>query len=210
MCYTYSIAMQMFNETIRTQYQLDFEGSLPLLSNADLFYTSHGLILQFVLLTQVIFGVQIWGFTSDRRTFKIGSFTRSLLLIGGTFILFQYFNAEEFRELNLVLNLSTIKVFISLVKQIPQILHNVKRKSMYGISKLQICLDIAGAIFCLLEFHLKNTLPILEAINSNRGKIGIATVTLLFSSIFLVQFTFYSSDSPNKRKDDDKLPHDLA
>lgn len=211
MCYTYSIASQMFDYTIRAQYQLCFEGRLPQLSNADLFYTSHGLLIQLVLFTQIVLGTYLWGFKSDRRNFKLGNLTKSMFFVGGTFLLFQYYNVEEFRELNLALNLSTVKVFISLMKQIPQILHNVKRRSMYGISKLQLCLDIGGAIFCLLDFHLKNTLPFLEAINSNRGKLGIAVVTLFFSSIFFVQFSLYSSGSADTRKSgEEKLSHELA
>lgn len=210
-CYTYSIVSQMFNDTVRTQYQLTFDGGLPLLSGADLFYTCHGLLLQLVLFTQVMFGKQLWGFRSDRRNYRLGNLARSLILVAATFVVFEYYNEEEFKELNVILTLSTVKVFFSLVKQIPQLLHNIKRRSMYGISKLQICLDMAGAIFCLLEFYLKNTQSLAEALYSNRGKTGIAVVTLLFSSIFLFQFSIYTQESPEFRKEDDAYEsHEMA
>lgn len=203
MCYSYAIASQMFSQTVRAQYQLQFEGSLPLLSWADMFYTFHGLALQLLLLSQVILGPHLWGFSTERRSLHISGGTKVILVGLATFLIFQYYNNDDFRELNLVLNLSTVKLVISLIKYIPQVLLNMRRKSMYGLSRLQTGFDAAGAVFCLTELILKNKLPLLEAIDSNRGKVGITLVTLLFSAIFSLQFYLYTSESPERKKHDD-------
>lgn len=73
---------------------------------------------------------------------------------------------------------------------------------MYGISRMQIQLDLLGALFCIAEIYLKNELPLMKAIEANRGKLGITLVASVFSTIFLYQIHIYgtSPEVNNKEK----------
>lgn len=193
-CYSISIYLQLYNPTVREQYQEYFDGSLPVLSSADMFYSFHGLSLLFILCSQVFLGNQLWGFNNERKSFKLHSLSRMLLSTFAIFALYSWNCGDPvFSFLNFALNLAYFKIVLSLLKYIPQVIHNYKRKSMFGISRLQILFDITGSLFCFTEFYLKNDLPILEAINSNRGKVGITCVTFLFATIFLFQIYIYGS-----------------
>lgn len=79
---------------------------------------------------------------------------------------------------------------------------------MHGISKLQIILDLTGCLFAGTEFFLKNTLPFLEAVDSNRGKVGVVSLTFLFSLIFLFQIHIYGTEPEKSEKE--KRGHELA
>lgn len=192
--YSTSISLQMFNETVRFQYMKHFDGRMPILSKADLFYAYHGLILLLVLLSQIIYGNSMWGFKNERKRFKIHKLSKLVVILFIIFAIYNWkFDNEVFAFLNFALNLAYFKIIISLIKYIPQVLHNYERKSMYGISKLQISLDLIGSFFSLSEFLLRNDLPLFEAIDSNRGKFGITVVTFLFGTIFMIQIYLYGT-----------------
>lgn len=194
-----------FNSLVRQQFQLVYDGSLPLLTLADLFYAFHGLLLQCILLTQVIFGNYLWKFKNERRSYNVYKFTKVIIIAFACYLLIIYVGFSTNKELELCLNLATLKIFASLIKYIPQVRFNMRRRSMYGISRIQVYLDASGAILCLSEFFIKNNLPITEAINSNRGKVGIAVITLLFASIFIFQFSLYTDQPPELKKNDIEL-----
>jgi cystinosin len=201
-CYSISILLQLKNDIVRNQYMQVFNGNLPLLSNADLFYSFHGIILLLTLLSQIIFGNLLWNFHNERINFKIHRLTRTILFILALFTLTNWLiDDPNLTFLNLAINLAYVKIIISLIKYIPQVIRNYRRKSMYGISKLQIMLDLLGAFFSFMEFYLKKELPLIDALNANRGKIGITIVTFLFACIFLGQVYIYGTEKQEKNKD---------
>ncbi|TID28563.1 hypothetical protein CANINC_002436 [Pichia inconspicua] len=152
LCYSVSLLLQLYNPNVVSQFMAKFDGRRPILSKADLFYAFHGLFILFVLLSQIIFGKSIWGFHNERKHFKLHRLTKLMLLGIVIFLAGNWFlGAEEFRVLTIALNLAYFKIIMSLVKYVPQVIHNYRRKTMYGISKLQIALDATGALFCMLE-----------------------------------------------------------
>lgn len=202
-CYSISLLLQLKCVDVRRQYMQVYEGKLPLLSNADLFYSFHGIILLTVLMSQVLFGNSIWNFKNERINFKIHKLTRMVLAFLMLFCTVSwYFDDEKYAFLNFAMNLAFVKIIISLIKYLPQVIYNYRRKSMYGISRLQIMFDLLGALFAFCEFYLKNELPLLEAINANRGKIGITIVTSIFSTIFWVQIYIYGTEPEIKFKNE--------
>lgn len=201
LCYSVSIFLQLYNQELRIQYMSFFAGRLPVLSGADLFYSIHGLILLLVLFSQIIFGNSLWKFHNERLNFKLNALSRLIFFSFSLFVVFSWcFSDPVYRFFNFVMSLSYFKILISLVKNIPQAVHNHKRKTMYGVSRLQILFDFLGVLFSFTEFYLKNDLPILEAIDSNRGKVGITCVTFFFSSIYLFQIYIYGTDAPDMEK----------
>lgn len=215
--YSISICLQMFSADVRSQYQLAFEGKLPLLSGADLFYAFHGLALLSILLSQIVLGNSLWGFHNERVKFKIHKMSRAIiLLLAISASVTCYLSDSSFRMLGLSLNLAYFKIIISLIKYIPQVVHNYHRKSMFGISKLQLSLDLTGSVLCIFEFFLKDGISVAEAIDANRGKFGITLVTSLFATIFMIQMYIYGTEDKGKKiKSEDfseknNIPHELV
>ncbi|KAG0679922.1 hypothetical protein C6P40_005072 [Pichia californica] len=198
-CYSTSISLQIFNSTVREQYQQYFDGRLPLLSSADLFYSFHGLILLLVLSTQIFFGNKVWKFKNERKSYRLHQISRIVIICFAFFAICSWKLSDPvYSFLNFAMNLAYFKIVMSLIKYIPQVIHNYKRKSMYGISRLQIIFDLIGSSFCFTEFYLKNDLPLLEAIDSNRGKIGITLVTFFFGIVFLFQMYIYGTSRADR------------
>lgn len=199
-CYCISMYLQLYNADVRTQYQGYFEGKLPLLSNADLFYSFHGMALLLVLASQIFCGNTFWKFKNERKSFKIHTLSKMVLMLFLVFAIFSWKLGDPvFALLNFAMNLAYFKIIISLIKYIPQVLHNYRRKSMFGISRLQIIFDITGSFFSFAEFYLKSDIPIVEAIDANRGKVGITCVTSLFATIFLYQMYIYGTSRSEQR-----------
>lgn len=202
-CYTLSLYLQLYNDTVRLQYKQLFGGRLPLLSLADITYSAHGLLLIYIILSQIIFGNSLWKFNNQRISFRLQRTSRILLMVLFTYV-FLSLSADKSGHafLNFTINLAYCKIIISLVKYLPQVQHNYRRKTMYGISRMQIQLDLLGALFCIAEIYLKNELPLMKAIEANRGKLGITLVASVFSTIFLYQIHIYgtSPEANNKEK----------
>lgn len=191
----------MYNEEVRNEYMLKYDGKLPILSISDISYAFHGLSLLVILLSQIIFGNRWYGFENKRQHLRIHRITKIIVFLILIILLYNHFFDESmFKHLNLALNLAYFKIITSLIKYIPQVTHNYRRKSMYGISPQQIYLDLLGVIFCVSEFIIKNDLPMFDAINSNRGKLGIIVVTTFFDTIFLVQIYIYGTEQKDIAK----------
>lgn len=208
-CYCISVYLQIYNVKVRLQYQQLFDGRFPLLSNADLFYSFHGLALLLILASQIFLGNKIWKFKNERKSFRIHALSKLILSMFLVFAIFSWkFDDPAFALLNFAMNLAYFKIIISLIKYIPQVLHNYRRKSMYGISRLQIIFDLTGSFFSFAEFYLKKNRPILEAVDANRGKVGITIVTFLFGTIFLFQMYLYGTSRSELRSKEKE--YDLA
>ncbi|KTB15694.1 Cystine transporter [Nakaseomyces glabratus] len=83
---------------------------------------------------------------------------------------------------------------MSLIKYIPQVLHNFERKSMQGFAISGVFLDMTGGIASIVQLIfqiLKESEINLSILISNFGKIGLAMVTLIFNTIFISQWLLY-------------------
>lgn len=204
LCYSVSLWLQLYSDNVIAQFMVNFDGRRPILSGADLFYAFHGLFILLVLLSQIVYGERLWSFQNDRTHFRLHRLTKMVFVLIFVFLFGSWLSGDQkFKLLTFALNLAFFKIIISLIKYIPQVMHNYRRKSMYGVSRLQLSLDVTGAVFCMLEFVLKNDLPIVEAIHANRGKVGITTVTFIFAAVFWYQIWIYGGE----RKD---LPYKEA
>ncbi|KAG7810819.1 hypothetical protein KL921_002447 [Ogataea angusta] len=206
-CYTASIYLQVFSETVRKQFSGAFGGNLPLLSVIDLAYSVHGWILTVVLLSQIILGNQWWGLKNTRTSFKFSKLVKGYYVAFGLFLLYNiYYKNQKNQLLNFTLNLSYCKILVSCTKYIPQVLHNAKRRSMFGISKMQILLDLSGCFFSIAELLLRNKTTLLKLLEANRSKLGLIFVTMVFDLIFLAQFHLYKPPRKQKPNMMEKIP----
>lgn len=190
------MCLLLYNEKVRSLYYENFN-SLPLLSNIDLIYAVHGLVLNFITISQLY----LWGF-ERRTTNKIKNGTK--LIIVSIFIIlsmlvFNYLN-NKITILTITLFLSYLKILMSLIKYLPQLNHNYQRKSVFGFSVFTIVLDLTGGIFSILQLFIDaylttNSLINFKILKTNSNKLGLSFVTLFFDLCFIYQWWIYKDNS---------------
>lgn len=204
-CYAGSVVLQVFSDKVKDDYMSRYH-TLPVLSASDLFYSIHGLFTVFLLLTQVVLANELWHFPSKSRRCP-NRFTQFVFASFFVFLCYQLFYINRLHQLiSFSLGLAYVKFIINSIKFIPQILHNIRRKSMHGFSSGQFLLDTFGIVMMLIEFVLKNDLPLPEAIMLNRGKLGLAVISATFNFIFFTQFIIYPSTKPIDEDTESAIP----
>ncbi|QLG70808.1 hypothetical protein HG535_0A07500 [Zygotorulaspora mrakii] len=175
----------------------------PKVTNFDYWYCLHGFIMNWVLVSQVIYGSALWKFKVELHTRRMKSiylkyWLLSIIIFTGLSIKFFRENAivgwQNSRTLNYCNNLFLLKISMSLVKYIPQVLHNYERKSMNGFAIQSVFLDVIGGVASLLQLVCQlredkgfNYITFV----ANFGKIGLALVTLIFNFTFISQWKLY-------------------
>lgn len=90
--------------------------------------------------------------------------------------------------LDFIYFLSMVKVFITLLKYIPQVMLNARRRSCVGWNIWNIILDIAGAILSLLQL-VGDAIDLddYSSIVGNFAKLGLSIISIGFDVTFLLQ-----------------------
>ena len=107
-----------------------------------------------------------------------------------------------FNWLDYLYLLSYIKILISLIKYIPQVILNVRRQSTLGWSIWNIVLDFTGGILSDLQLVLDCTFmyggPNYAGITGNIAKFGLGFVSIIFDIIFMIQhYVLYKPNNNN-------------
>lgn len=198
-----SMLLLLYNPSVRQLYH-ENHGYYPLLTNMDLIYSAHGLILTFVTVSQLFF----WGF--KKRSMVLKRITKVIILsvlmvisslysIVGTNTLHKYTDHEQtervYTLLDLAILLSYVKILMSLIKYIPQLNHNNKRRSVVGFSIFTIFLDLSGGLLSISQlfidaYRFTGSLNYDVLIN-NGGKLGLSFVTLFFDLCFVYQWLIF-------------------
>jgi cystinosin len=86
-----------------------------------------------------------------------------------------------------------LKVLLTITKYIPQASSHFRERSTFGFSITQVLLDIAGGIFSLAQLLLDSSgsgdgwSSVAMAMADNPGKLGLASVSLAFDGLFVLQ-----------------------
>jgi cystinosin len=90
--------------------------------------------------------------------------------------------------LNQIYAFGYIKLLVTVIKYIPQVYVNYKRKSTVGWAIGQIMLDFAGGILSISQLFIDASLQAdWSGITGNPVKFGLGNVSMLFDVIFMVQ-----------------------
>jgi cystinosin len=83
---------------------------------------------------------------------------------------------------------SYVKLFVTLVKYMPQILTNYFNRSTYGWSIYQILLDLAGSVLSLAQLGIDSYLQHdWSGVTGNPVKFGLGNTAIGFDLVFIVQ-----------------------
>lgn len=191
-----SMSLMLFNADVRTRYY-ERHGYFPLLTTIDLIYSAHGFLLTLITTSQLYF----WGFKSRPGSPK--RLTKLIILVVFVVLASAYYSVgtknstREFTLLDVAVLLSYIKIFMSLIKYIPQLNHNYKRKSVVGFSILTIVLDTTGGTLSIAQLFLDAYIMTgslsWEVLRNNSGKLGLSAVTLFFDACFVYQWYIYKT-----------------
>jgi cystinosin len=211
------MSLMLFSTEVRQRYT-QIHGYSPLLTNIDLVYSVHGLVLTTVAISQLF----CWGF--KKRTTSLRKMTKLIILcvLSAIAVLYSVVGTnklhalkdqasnEVFSLLDLAIVLSYIKIFMSLIKYIPQLLHNHKRRSVLGFSMFTIFLDCSGGILSVAQLFLDAYITTghlnMEILISNGGKLWLSFVTLFFDCCFIYQWLNFEKLASKEKTQYTQLP----
>jgi cystinosin len=191
LCYgTYCTAMfgsAHIQTLYRERYGADAEISVQ--SN-DVAFSLHAAFMASVTLVQIGY---YGGFRSQQPSKLIGSVIVGILVVAVTGLLGVIGSnvlpaRMRFNWLDYLYLLSSIKIFITFIKYVPQVVLNHQRRSTTGFSVWQILLDFTGGalsdtqlIFDCMELHDWSGLT------GNLAKFFLGFVSIVFDTIILLQ-----------------------
>lgn len=145
----------------------------PLIQSNDVAFSVHALILSCLTLGQVYYYDSL-----GRRPILIltGSLVGGLCLVAGALV-----GLWTWRQM--LYMLSFVKIGISFIKYIPQVILNYQRKSTVGWSIWQILLDLQGGVLSDAQLLLDGR----GNMEGNWAKLCLGSVSILFDTIFLTQ-----------------------
>ncbi|KAL8873103.1 MAG: hypothetical protein Q9174_001375 [Haloplaca sp. 1 TL-2023] len=182
---------------IRAQYAArNPSAPQPTVRFNDVVFTVHAVILS--TFTWSMFSKRVWGFEQGAQGIgmmiwgvAIGS-TLSILILsiivgsspGGGY------DADEssWAWIDVIYGISYIKLLITIVKYIPQIVTNYRQKSTVGWSVEQILMDVVGGVLSVVQVVLDSLLEgDWSGVTGNPVKFGLGVVTIGADVVFLAQ-----------------------
>lgn len=204
-CYAAYNASFFWSSTIQDAYRRRHgpDAEITVQSN-DVAFAIHALVLSSVTVLQIVYyggGVQALQLSKPIAMVIVGILTVCALypillwITHGAIIDFLYL-------------LSFVKIGISLIKYIPQVILNVRRKSTVGWSIWNILLDFTGGCLSVLQLVLDCAdMRDFSGITGNPAKFGLGFVSIVFDLIFMVQhYCLYSGNAADGIVDEQQEP----
>jgi cystinosin len=160
-------------------------GTCPIIQIQDVFFGLHGLVMLFIILFQF----KLYQNNEfETRVLKFNFLVLVPFLVG---IIFGSILSLIYMSLFYVIYACfPIKIFISVIKYIPQLIHNYKRSSTKGWSIINICLDFTGGSLSIIQL-----LMITNTTDSNPLKFYLGIITIFFDVLFILQHFYYKNRS---------------
>lgn len=188
----------------------------------DIFFAAHALLLTILTLIQILYF-----YNPKDKLQKISNITITiiLVLIWGAILLtiveygFEYYDPHVKQDRKYIFNslvyLGWSKVFISLIKYIPQCVSNFKRKSTIGWNIHNILLDFTGGAFSFGQNIIDSCRDAFSVTSEgqskplNIAKYALSFISIFFDIIFMVQhyilFRDSNSDLGEKKLDEETI-----
>jgi cystinosin len=222
-CYAaYNLSMY-YSTSIHKQYQARHgpDAAVTVQSN-DVAFAVHALLLSGITLLQIGY---YDGFRSQQKPSKFIMAAIAVILLSITLYPVAMSALGVGNSLDYLYLLSYVKMSVTLIKYMPQVLMNYRRKSTAGWSIWQILLDFSGGL-------LSDTQLVLDCwmqgdwsgITGNLAKFFLGFVSIFFDIIFMLQhYVFYPTrhyrtvvvvpgdhDAPQPHDDSDKRDDQAA
>jgi len=175
-----------FVDSVRDSYRDKHDGNTPTVDLNDVAFGFHALFMTLVQICQVV-----WynGLRAQRpsKHCLIGSAV-TLMLIMFYLVVCLSVDSSVFVILNWLYFISFVKIGVTLIKYVPQVLLNRQRRSTVGWSITACTLDFIGAALSILQLMLDcHDKHHMAGIWGNIVKLALGVISIIFDVIFLVQ-----------------------
>ncbi|KAI9734457.1 MAG: hypothetical protein M1818_006846 [Claussenomyces sp. TS43310] len=204
LAYLVSNAAFLYSPVIREQYAARHHGLTPTVQFNDLAFAAHAFVLCVITVSQFV--PSIWGFDKGgkkghgSRVSKsaLGIFVGSILGVCIVIIVVAATPSPDRKgwawiDVASILKpdvyaISYVKLIITVIKYMPQVLTNWRNQSTVGWSIEQLMFDFAGGILSNVQLCIDSYLQHdWSGITGNPVKLGLANVSIFFDVIFFVQ-----------------------
>jgi cystinosin len=185
-CYSIYNICFFFSAEVQRWYKERHHDVDSTVQSNDVFFAVHAFLLSALTFLQIGY---YDGAKALRPSHVIGWVMTAILfaLVGYIGLLLVLPGASS-KWLNFLYLLSYIKIFVSLIKYIPQGILNYRRKSTRGWSIWNILLDFTGGMLSDLQLIMDCAdLGDWTGITGNLAKFGLGVVSIFFDVIFMVQ-----------------------
>ncbi|KAH8672797.1 PQ loop repeat-domain-containing protein [Tricladium varicosporioides] len=219
--FTYTTAF-LYSPEIRQQYAQRNHGHVATVQFNDFAFAGHALVISTITLSQ--FFLPIWGFEKRGRRDPGARISRGIMgVIVGSFvgvatvaIIVIARHDEDARTgwawIDVMYATSYVKLFITLVKYMPQVLINYRNRSTKGWSIAQILLDFVGGVLSVLQLAIDSYEEgDWSGITGNPVKLALGNVSIFFDIIFIIQhYCLYNKpkDKELEEREEDALLSD--
>lgn len=202
--YTMYTASMYCSSLVREEFKLA-NGQYPLIKLNDVVFGTHNLIVNMVILSQAY----VWGFkkNDNQRISILGvtilGITFLYVVLGGVYIYIHdglVPTDSHFNWVYLFTSFGLVKIFMSVCKNIPQILYNYNRKSTHGWPILMVWLDFFGGFFSFVQL-LVDAYGVgdMTAVFDNLPKLLLAIEVFVADAVFFWQhYYLYAESDLNK------------
>jgi len=209
-CYTAYNVSFFWSTAIQNMYKRRHgpDAEITVQSN-DVAFALHALILSSITVLQIIYyggGVRALKLSKSVVFIIVG-----ILMVCATYpvLIWATRNSSKdtFNWLDFLYVLSFVKIGISLIKYIPQVILNFRRRSTVGWSIWNILLDFTGGVLSDLQLVLDCAdMNDFSGITGNPAKFGLGFVSIIFDIIFMVQhYCLYSGSSESMSEQQEPL-----
>jgi len=195
-CYAIYTCSFFFSREIQKEYQDRFNNQVNSVQSNDVAFAIHALILSSVQFLQILHYNETFTWKSLALGIRLFLLAAAVLcLVFGILVA----TGQSFQWLDFIYMLSSIKLNITIVKYIPQVILNYQRKSTIGWNVHNVLLDFAGGLLSLVQLIMDAVaMDDFSAITGNFIKFGLGLVSILFDIIFIVQHYVLYPDVRNE------------
>lgn len=186
LCYAVYTTAMRFSESVRDDYASHHNGRSSLIATNDVVYATHAAAISVVLCGQIAVyrrrreGPSITGLAVSAAI--------TLVICIGALLVY----AESLGLYSFVTLLSAIKIILTVLKYIPQVMLNWRRRSTIGWSIRNVVLDFAGGLMSISQLLLDAYIasdP--SGIRGAAVKLLLGAVSMSFDVIFLLQHYYW-------------------
>mmetsp|Transcript_10464 Transcript_10464/g.13262 ORF Transcript_10464/g.13262 Transcript_10464/m.13262 type:complete len:410 (+) Transcript_10464:185-1414(+) len=196
-CYTIYNAFFFWDEGIRQEYKdKNGQDSEITVQSNDVAFAIHALFLTLVLLGQIVYYGGLVTQPISKLTICIISLT---FIISGIYSACVILKLPGFLWINFLYIMATIKLILTIMTYIPQIVLNFHRKSTEGWNVWNPVFDFTGGLLSMAQliFDSLDNDDFINGIIGNWAKFVLSIITLGFDGIFFTQhYYLYRDNNP--------------
>ncbi|OQS05739.1 Lysosomal Cystine Transporter (LCT) Family [Thraustotheca clavata] len=185
-CYTVYNSAFYWSSSVQDEYKAKHDGSPNSVQVNDVFFGIHAVVVTLLTLYQTTI--------YPRGEGKVSMVCKGLLALALTIIiLFMIIHLASpsssfFTKLNWLYLLSYVKLGISLVKYVPQVYLNYKRKSTIGWTIYNVLLDFSGGLLSVVQLLMDGaSAHDWSSVTGNPVKFALGFASMFFDVIFMTQ-----------------------